>query len=122
MKNLPEGLKTTLPNLVFRENISWKAVSTLGVGSDISLLAEPSDDIELVKLLKYCRQESIPVKTIGAGSNLVGCDTPFEGVIIRLLHNCFSKVVYGSEADYCGKNSQFLFSPADCDNCATTCN
>jgi UDP-N-acetylenolpyruvoylglucosamine reductase len=95
MHNFTETLKKNLPSLRLLENVSWRKVSTLGIGSDIPILAEPADDIELISLLNLCSKNSIPVKVIGAGSNLVGPDTPFEGVIIRLLHNCFSKIVYG---------------------------
>ena len=95
MHNFTEILKKDLPSLSLLENISWRKISTLGIGADIPFLAEPSDDLELIELLNLCSKHSIPVKIIGAGSNLVGPDKPFEGIIIRLLHNCFSKIVYG---------------------------
>jgi UDP-N-acetylenolpyruvoylglucosamine reductase len=95
MHNFIETLKKELPALRLLENVSWRKVSTIGIGADIPLLAEPSGDIELISLLKLCSKRAIPVKVIGAGSNLVGPDTPFEGIIIRLLHNFFSKIVYG---------------------------
>ncbi len=95
MYNIVEILTNELPALCLLEHVSWRKVSTLGIGAEIPVLAEPSDDLQLIKLLQICHKKDISVKIIGAGSNLVGPDTPFDGVIIRLLHNRFSKIVYG---------------------------
>ena len=90
-----DNIKKALPSLRLRTDVPWGEVSTLGVGSNIPIYAEPYDDLELILLLEHCSKESIPVRAIGAGSNIVGSDKPFDGIIIRLLHNCFSKIVYG---------------------------
>jgi len=95
MHNFIETIKKDLPALRLLEKVPWSKVSTLGIGADIPFIAEPSGDLELISLLQLCSKSDIPVKVIGAGSNLVGPDKPFDGIIIRLLHNFFSKIVYG---------------------------
>ena len=59
------------------------------------MLVQPNDDIQLVKLLKYCQAENIAVMTIGSGNNFIGSDMPFEGITIRLNSEFFARVVFG---------------------------
>jgi UDP-N-acetylenolpyruvoylglucosamine reductase len=78
------------PGIKFITNASWKDVTTLGVGGKIPAIAEPENDIALTNLLKYCHSEKIPVFVLGAGSNTVGMDDPFQGIVLRLSRNVFS--------------------------------
>lgn len=91
--NNVDSIKEALPDLKLSADISWKDISILGVGSPVKILAEPASDLELAELLKFCSKKLIPVKTIGAGGNIIGSDTPFDGVLIRLLRNNFSRVI-----------------------------
>ena len=85
-----------IPNVIFSKNVPWKEVTTLGIGSFIKLLAEPQNDIALSSLLKYCHEERIETFHLGAGSNMVGTDEPFNGIAIRLRSNDFSKIKFGT--------------------------
>lgn len=83
-------------DIVFDKNVPWKNVTTLGIGSFIKLLAEPKNDIALSSLLKYCYEEQIETFFLGAGSNVVGSDEPFNSLVIRLRSNDFSKIKFGT--------------------------
>jgi UDP-N-acetylenolpyruvoylglucosamine reductase len=88
-------LKQKLPNMPLSNDISWKKLTTLGVGTGATILAEPGDDLELGLLLKCCHQLQIPCFVLGNGSNVVGTDGEFNGVVIRLRYGDFVKISPG---------------------------
>ena len=88
-----DALEAAFPDLRLSRDVSWKDISILGVGSPVKVLIEPANDLELSDLLKHCYVENIAVRIIGAGGNIVGSDTPFDGVLIRLMRNNFSRII-----------------------------
>jgi len=85
-------LQSLFPGLDLKFNVLWKNVTTAGLGGKIPVLAEPFDDIQLSALLQYCSQKSIPVFVLGEGSNVIGSDKPFPGIVIRLGKNDFKQM------------------------------
>ena len=73
-----------LSNIKFRQNVNYFQLTTLGVGSAAPLVADVEDDAELAELLNYTYTNNINIFLIGGGSNLVGCDEAYDGVIVRL--------------------------------------
>ncbi len=73
-----------LSNIKFRKNVNYFQLTTLGVGSAAPLVADVEDDYLLAELLHYTTANNIKIFLIGGGSNLVGSDEPFEGIIVRL--------------------------------------
>ena len=97
--NLPqliEELEQTFPDLPLKYNVSWSEMTWLGVGGEIAIVAEPTDDIALSDLLKFCHLKEVAVFVIGGGSNIVGMDDFFEGVVIKLAQNDFIRVKAGT--------------------------
>lgn len=84
-------LKRALPRLAIRENVSYRDITSLGVGSALPVLAEPQDPEELAGLLRFTSGHAIPVFVIGGGTNLVGMDAPCPMLGIRLHRNGFSE-------------------------------
>lgn len=80
----PETIVRDLAPLKLRTDVHYFQLTTLGVGKTAPLVADVEDDAELVRLLSYTHERRIPVFVIGGGSNLVGSDEPFPGVILRL--------------------------------------
>ena len=80
----PETMLRDLAPLKLRTDVHYFQLTTLGVGKTAPLVADVDDDAELVRLLEYADTRHIPVFVIGGGSNLVGSDEPFPGVILRL--------------------------------------
>jgi UDP-N-acetylenolpyruvoylglucosamine reductase len=75
--NLPqliEELEKAFPDLPLKYNVSWSEMTWLGVGGEIAIVAEPTDDISLAELLKFCHHKKVAVFVIGGGSNIVGMD------------------------------------------------
>ena len=99
MKNL---LRRRLPGLRVLTEVSYRELTTLGVGSRLPLLAEPASVAELAELIKLLKREHIAYFVFGGGSNVVGMDSPYRGVGIRLAAESFSGYVRESNLFYCG--------------------
>ncbi len=91
-------LKEIFPQLEVRCDVPFRDVTTLGIGSRLSILAEPQSDAELSGILKFAAARKIRVLVIGAGSNLAGSDEPFAGIAIRLSARGFSSVTVDRES------------------------
>jgi len=97
--NLPqliEELEHNFPDLPLKYNVSWSEMTWLGVGGEIAIVAEPTDDISLSELLKFCHHKKVAVFVIGGGSNIVGMDKFFDGVVIKLAQNDFIRIKAGT--------------------------
>ena len=97
--NLPkliEELEQAFPDLPLKYNVSWNEMTWLGVGGEIAVVAEPSDDIALSSLLKFCHRKKVAVFVVGGGSNIVGMDKFLNGVVIKLAQNDFIRIKAGT--------------------------
>lgn len=94
--SLAKQIQDNSKNTIFYSNVPWSELTTIGIGSYAKLVAEPSDDVALSELLKFCHKEEIPVFPIGSGSNIVGTDSPYDGIIIKLKANDFSNIKFGN--------------------------
>jgi D-alanine-D-alanine ligase len=90
-----ESFEQAFPALPVKYNVSWHEVTSLGVGGEIPVMAEPPDDMSLIQLVRYCRKQSIPMFVLGGGTNTVGMDKPYNGLVIRLCQNDFIRVING---------------------------
>lgn len=57
---------------------------TMRVGGPASWWVEPNDEAALVEVLKAVKASGLRLQVLGAGSNLVPGDQPFEGVVLCL--------------------------------------
>ena len=102
MNDLKRLLSGAVPNLKLREEIPYKEITTLGVGSALPLLAEISSVEELKKVLQALKNSSYHFFILGAGSNLIGMDSPYPGVALRLEKQAFSEVSFSGVFMNCG--------------------
>ena len=90
---LEKLLKQKFPELRLFTNRPYSELTSFGVGSaPVPLLAEPETQEMLGELLKFLHRKNLPVFILGAGTNIVGSDTPFTGVMIRATGNCFARI------------------------------
>lgn len=69
-----------------RVDARFSDITTIRIGGAIKYLVSPFDLNRLKIIVTYLKEEGIPFKMVGRGSNLVcGSDT-FEGCVIRLDH------------------------------------
>lgn len=110
-----EDIEKSFPSLPVKYDVPWKEITTLGVGGDVPIMLEPPDDISLIHLLKHCKERNIDVFVLGGGSNTVGMDEPFNGIVLRLFQNDFMKLKFGREHVTAGAGVRlhdFIFSSA----------
>lgn len=92
------ALTTGLEN-VFTADAPLAKRTWLGVGGSAAYLAQPESVEQLVEIVGRCREESAPVRLLGAGSNVLVSDAGPEGVVISLDAPAFADVrVEGSRA------------------------
>lgn len=58
--------------------------TTLQVGGPADLVVSPIDKYDLIQLLNYCQDKTIPFYILGWGSNMLVSDQGFPGIIIRM--------------------------------------
>ncbi|MFI3210253.1 MAG: UDP-N-acetylmuramate dehydrogenase [Peptostreptococcaceae bacterium] len=83
-----------LKNIVNIDNIKFdeemKKHTSFKVGGKVDVLITPSDEEELISLIKYLKEKNINYLIVGNGSNLLVKDGGFRGVIIKIT-NKFNK-------------------------------
>ena len=95
IKEIENLILKNFPKLEIIKDTSWSKISTFGIGGTVRLLAEPHNDIELMKLLTFCHRNKIKIAIIGAGSNVAGTDEDFAGLVIRIRQGCFKNIKHG---------------------------
>lgn len=66
----------------FRLDEPLARYTTMGLGGPADLLVRPASVSEMVKVLALAREADLPVRVIGAGSNLLIDDSGVRGVVI----------------------------------------
>jgi UDP-N-acetylmuramate dehydrogenase len=77
---------------VLREAESLAPFTWLRLGGAAEYFAEPTNLEELTELVARCRQEEIPVRLVGGGSNLLVRDEGVRGLVLHLSAAQFGQV------------------------------
>ncbi|MDR1270291.1 MAG: UDP-N-acetylmuramate dehydrogenase [Planctomycetaceae bacterium] len=72
-----------------RRNVPLAMYTRLQLGGLAEFFVEPESETDLVALLNRCRINKIPIRILGAGSNLLVTETEVAGVIIRFSNPAF---------------------------------
>ena len=100
---LEKLLKKNFPELRLFTDRRYSELTSFGVGSaPVPLLAEPETPGQLSELLKFLHRKNVPVFILGAGTNVVGSDTPFDGVVIRASGSYFAHISVNDNCINCG--------------------
>lgn len=68
----------------YKENISFKKLTSLKIGGNAKLYVEPNSEESLKKIIQYLKQNCINYFIIGNGTNLLINDRYFDLVVINL--------------------------------------
>ncbi len=68
----------------FKNDVTFKNITTLKVGGAINLFVEPDNLKKLEALMSVIWEEKVKYKVLGFGSNILASDNLFDGVVIRL--------------------------------------
>ena len=70
----------------YRTDLSFKELTTIKMGGKIEHFVQPYNVDELINIYNYLKENKIPYKVIGNGSNLVCGQKTYDGVVISLKH------------------------------------
>ncbi len=68
-----------------------------GIGGRADALVHPQTPEALAALLRRCRRNGVPVRTLGSGANLLVADEGVDGVVLRLDAACFRSFALNAE-------------------------
>ena len=96
---------------ILREQEPLAARNWLRLGGAAQFLAEPTNQDELQILVRRCREDEIPVRLLGGGSNVLIPDEGLPGVVVSLTAADFAKVEVqgqriragGAEQPFCSR-------------------
>ena len=80
-----------LENIISKDKIKYNELmskhTTMRVGGAVDVMVFPNTVDEIINVIKYAKENNIPVKIIGHGSNTIVSDLGVEGIIIKLTNN-----------------------------------
>ncbi len=62
------------------------------VGGRARYMFRPRVEAQLAALVERAKQEGVPIKVLGSGANVLICDDGFDGVVVRLDSDAFTRV------------------------------
>ncbi|MGE0757671.1 MAG: UDP-N-acetylmuramate dehydrogenase [Pirellulaceae bacterium] len=77
---------------IIRENEPIANGTWFRVGGPAQYFAEPTSISELAGLVRRCRDENVPVRVLGGGSNVLLPDEGVTGLVIHLAAPAFSEI------------------------------
>lgn len=69
--------------IVFRQNEPLARYTTMGLGGPVDLLVQPASAAQVETALALVREHHVPLRVLGAGSNLLVSDAGVRGVILH---------------------------------------
>jgi UDP-N-acetylenolpyruvoylglucosamine reductase len=66
------------------ERVALSRFTTLGTGGEARWMGVPSTLDELMEMLRWARDEDLPVNVVGLGSNLLAADEGVPGLVLKL--------------------------------------
>ena len=77
---------------IVRQQVPMAMHTWFQLGGPAEFFAEPRIEEELAALLNLCKNESIPTRTLGFGSNIIVSDMGVPGMVFRLTAGCFTDI------------------------------
>lgn len=94
-----EELKAQSPDLLIREQVMMKQLTTFRIGGPAEYLIEPRSVFELQLVRKIAQKYHLPFFLMGHGSNLLVLDGGIPGITVR-LGGAFSEAVLVNETEW----------------------
>ena len=96
---------------IVRENENLAPYTRLNIGGDAEYFAEPTNQDELVGIVKLCHENKLGIRLIGSGSNLLVSDDGVSEVVMHLGAPAFGQIEVTDKGLIAGggsKLSQFV--------------
>lgn len=91
---------------IVRENEPLAPYTWLRLGGSCRFFAEPTSEQQLQELVMACHRESIPIRIIGGGSNVLIRDEGFAGLVISLATPAFCQITIQGNVVKAGGGAQ----------------
>ncbi len=98
---------------IVRENENLAPYTRLNIGGNAQYFAEPTNEDELIGIVKLCHENEVLVRLIGSGSNLLVPEEGVSGVVLHLGAPAFGQIEVTDNGLIAGggaKLSQFVSS------------
>jgi UDP-N-acetylmuramate dehydrogenase len=99
---------------IIRRDQSLAPFTWLQIGGTTKYLVEPNDLSQLIELVGLCYSQSVPMKILGGGSNLVVREQGFEGATILLNSPAFCQMTQDGQRVRCGGGAKLSHLIAFC--------
>ena len=96
---------------IVRENENLAPYTRLNIGGNAEYFVEPTNQDELIGIVKLCHENKLPIRLIGSGSNLLVSDKGVNGVVLHLAAPAFGLIEVTDKGLVAGggaKLSQFV--------------
>jgi len=80
-----------LPLRDLKDNFPMSQLCTTQVGGTAKHVCFVRETDDLIDLLAWCRDLSLPVLVIGGGANILCQDAPFDGMLVRMMTSNISR-------------------------------
>ena len=77
---------------IVRENENLAPYTRLNIGGDAEYFAEPTNQEELIGIVKLCHEKQLGIRLIGSGSNMLVSDKGVSGVVMHLGAPAFGQI------------------------------
>lgn len=94
------------PKTLIRTDEPLARRTTLRVGGSADCYVEPANEGDLQRIMQYCRDEGVPVRILGRGSNLLVRDGGVRGVVIHLAQPAFCGLEVDGVRIKCGAGAR----------------
>lgn len=92
-------MSKSLEDVISKDKIKYNEPmskhTTMKVGGPVDIMVSPNTIEEIVDVIKYAKENNLPVKVIGNGSNVVVSDLGIEGIVIKLTCNMSNAMIDG---------------------------
>jgi UDP-N-acetylmuramate dehydrogenase len=78
-----------------RYNEPMSKHTTMRVGGPADIMVLPNTVQEIIDVINYAKENNIPVRVIGNGSNMIVSDLGIEGIVIKITSNMSDVTVSG---------------------------
>lgn len=92
---MSKNLEEVISKDKIRYNEPMSRHTTMRVGGPADIMVFPDNIDEIINVIKYARENNLPVKVMGNGSNVIVSDLGIEGIVMKLTSNMSNIIIDG---------------------------
>ena len=92
MENIKNKLNEL--NIAYHVNDYMRNYTTFNLGGKVNLIVDINNLVQLDKVIKLCDEYNCKYFCIGCGSNLLVSDNGYDGIVLRMINNEYSDILF----------------------------